>query len=216
MDLSVLPNNNHPEKFLQLNVKSLPMNPAFAQATFSAGAALSGQRQWQNRVYQQTLRNSSSHIVTLSRFSNFLQKEKKALTDTYGRKSVAGSPVLIDKALGKHITTVTLKSKIKSNPLFSDIRTVDGWEKRKTQPSWTVQEYDRHSVHSNLEDYLKEDPSNLNFWMEDLYTPGYDSLLKKTEMEQKRNKIIKIVTLILVLVCVVIVIVTVPVLVTQH
>ncbi|XP_066567857.1 major intrinsically disordered NOTCH2-binding receptor 1-like [Amia ocellicauda] len=207
MDLSVLPNNNHPEKFLQLNVKSLPMNPAFAQATFSAGAALSGQRQWQNRVYQQNNNNDCFDWRGL--------KEKKALTDTYGRKSVAGSPVLIDKALGKHITTVTLKSKIKSNPLFSDIRTVDGWEKRKTQPSWTVQEYDRHSVHSNLEDYLKEDPSNLNFWMEDLYTPGYDSLLKKTEMEQKRNKIIKIVTLILVLVCVVIVIVTVPVLVTQ-
>ncbi|XP_006626987.1 major intrinsically disordered NOTCH2-binding receptor 1-like [Lepisosteus oculatus] len=196
MDFSVLPNNNHPEKFLQLEVKSLPISPAMAQAGFAAGAALSGHRQWQNRVY--------------------LQREKRNLNDSYGWKSTEGSPVLVDKSLGKHITPVTLKSKIKRNPLYSDIRTVDGWESKKTQPSWTIQEYDRHSLHSNLAGYLKEDPSNLSFWMEDLYTPGYDSLLKKKENELKRNKICKIITLISVLICIFIVIVTVPIVVTKH
>ncbi|MBN3318354.1 MNARL protein, partial [Atractosteus spatula] len=214
MDFSVLPNNNHPEKFLQLEVKSLPISPAMAQAGFAAGAALSGHRQWQNRVY--------------------LQREKRNLNDSYGWKSTEGSPVLVDKSLGKHITPVTLKSKIKRNPLYSDIRTLDGWESKKTQPSWTIQEYDRHSLHSNLAGYLKvnmilvrlgydknnilfqEDPSNLSFWMEDLYTPGYDSLLKKKENELKRNKICKIITLISVLMCIFIVIVTVPIVVTKY
>ncbi|KAK1176300.1 major intrinsically disordered NOTCH2-binding receptor 1-like [Acipenser oxyrinchus oxyrinchus] len=193
MDLSVLPNNNNPEKFLQLNVKCLPVSSSLMQAGFATGAALSGQRYWQNRVYLQ-----------------------RKTTDTYGRRSTEASPELVDRALGKHITAVTLKSKIKKNPLYSDIRTVDGWENRKTQPSWTIQEYNRQSVHSNLADYQKEDPNELGFWMEDLYTPGYDTLLKNKETEQKRTKICKIITLVSVLSCALIVIITVSVVITRH
>lgn len=49
MDITVLPNNNHPEKFLQLDVGMLPAT----HGMFQIGAALSGQRQWHNRVYSQ-------------------------------------------------------------------------------------------------------------------------------------------------------------------
>lgn len=49
MDITVLPNNNHPEKFLQLDVGMLPAT----HGMFQIGAALSGQRQWHNRVYLQ-------------------------------------------------------------------------------------------------------------------------------------------------------------------
>lgn len=49
MDITVLPNNNHPEKFLQLDVGMLPST----HGMFQIGAALSGQRQWHNRVYSQ-------------------------------------------------------------------------------------------------------------------------------------------------------------------
>ncbi|XP_036384127.1 major intrinsically disordered NOTCH2-binding receptor 1-like [Megalops cyprinoides] len=195
MDLSVLPNNNHPEKFLQLDVNSLPASHGIFQIGFAAGAALSGQRQWQNRVYS--------------------QREQRNLSGL--RPSPEGSPVLMDSVLVKHITPVTLKNKIKTNPLYSDTRTVgDEWENRKSKPSWTVQEFDRHSVHPNLANYLKEDPGDLSFWLEDLYTPGYDSLLKKTEAEQKRNKICKIATSVILSVCALIVIITVPIVVTQY
>lgn len=49
MDIAVLPNNNHPEKFLQLDVGMLPAS----HGMFQIGAVLSGQRQWQNKMYSQ-------------------------------------------------------------------------------------------------------------------------------------------------------------------
>lgn len=49
MDVTVLPNNNHPEKFLQLDVRKLPATLGMLQV----GAVMSSQRQWHNRVYSQ-------------------------------------------------------------------------------------------------------------------------------------------------------------------
>lgn len=45
MDLCALPNNNHPEKFLQLDVGRLPVS--------QVGALVLAQRHWHNRVYVQ-------------------------------------------------------------------------------------------------------------------------------------------------------------------
>lgn len=49
MDIAVLPNNNHPEKFLQLDVGMLPAT----HGMFQIGAVMSRQRQWHNRMYSQ-------------------------------------------------------------------------------------------------------------------------------------------------------------------
>lgn len=62
---------------------------------------------------------------------------------------------------------------------------------------------------------LQEDPKDLSFWLEDLYTPGYDSLLKRKEAEQRRNKMCKMAALVIVSVLAVIIIITVPVVVTK-
>lgn len=64
-------------------------------------------------------------------------------------------PAVIEKALGKHITPLTLKTSIKSNPLYNDGFSEDNWEERRNRPSWTVQDYDRHSLNSSLAHYLK-------------------------------------------------------------
>lgn len=45
MDICALPNNNHPDKFLQLDVRMLPVS--------QVGALVLGQTRWQNRVYVQ-------------------------------------------------------------------------------------------------------------------------------------------------------------------
>uniref|UniRef100_H3AIF9 Membrane integral NOTCH2 associated receptor 2 n=1 Tax=Latimeria chalumnae TaxID=7897 RepID=H3AIF9_LATCH len=212
MDLSVLPNNNHPDKFLQLDVNTLPANPALTQAS----------KKWHNKVYS--------------------QREKKRITDTPTTEVSESGPLPFDKSLSKHITPVTLTSKIKRNPLYSNIRIVDGWEEKTPNPSWTIQEYDRHSVHHNLANYLKvrhmfyikcfagpalpqsplplnrvskEDPNDLKFWLEDIYTPGYDSLLKKKENEMKKSKLCKITLLVLFTICGLVVVIIVPVLVTR-
>ncbi|KAJ7424043.1 hypothetical protein WISP_30579 [Willisornis vidua] len=137
MDLSVLPNNNHPDKFLQLEVKSLVKSSALLQASWAKfpDAALPGVQRWHNRVY--------------------LQREMKTVTELPGLDLNRVSPEVIDKALGKHITPITLKSTIKNNPLYSDIQVDDDWEEKKKTPSWTVQDYDRHSLHSDLASHIK-------------------------------------------------------------
>ncbi|XP_060698102.1 major intrinsically disordered NOTCH2-binding receptor 1-like [Hemiscyllium ocellatum] len=189
MDLSVLPNNNHPDKFLQLDVKALGTNPGLSQFGFTglSGAALSG-RQWHNRVYSSTKDQDASEKFSLRLYGD--------------------GPVLIDNVLSKHITPQTLKSTIKRNPLYADIRTENSWQLNKAHPSWTIQDYDRQSEQTNLADHLSKDPNDLKFWLEDIYTPGYDSLLKKKESELKRAKCCKLITLFILAACTLITVIT--------
>ncbi|KAI5629274.1 UPF0258 protein KIAA1024-like-like [Silurus asotus] len=190
MDITVLPNNNHPEKFLQLDVGMLPAT----HGMFQIGAALSGQRQWHNRVYSQGDR-----------------REKR---ETERPPSPEEEPGFRDSELEQHITRLTLKPNIKQNPLYVDLKKVDTEENQRSKPSWTIEDYDRHSLRGNLA-ILQEDPRKLNFWLEDLYTPGFDSLLKKKEAEYKRNKICRILTSVILSVCVIVIVITVPIVVMQ-
>ncbi|CAD7676032.1 unnamed protein product [Nyctereutes procyonoides] len=54
-------------------------------------------------------------------------------------------------------------------------------------------------------------PNNLEYWMEDIYTPGYDSLLKRKEAEFRRAKVCKIAALIAAATCTVILVIVVPI-----
>ncbi|CAJ0928289.1 unnamed protein product [Ranitomeya imitator] len=54
-------------------------------------------------------------------------------------------------------------------------------------------------------------PNNLEFWMEDIYTPGYDSLLKRKEAEFRRTKVCKMAALITAAACTVILVIVVPI-----
>ncbi|XP_062291054.1 major intrinsically disordered NOTCH2-binding receptor 1-like [Scomber scombrus] len=195
MDISVLPNNNHPEKFFQLDVGMLPAT----HGMFQVGAVMSSQRHWHNRVY--------------------FQREQGLNTNSRSPPSPEDTPVVfVDRYLEKHITPVTLKSNIKRNPLYMDIRLMDTEDKEKSKPSWTVKEYDTQTVHGNLAHYLKEEektPKDLDFWLEDLYTPGFDSLLKKKEAEQKKRKLCKLLSLIIVSICALLLVIIVPVVVLQ-
>ncbi|XP_036973569.1 major intrinsically disordered NOTCH2-binding receptor 1-like [Acanthopagrus latus] len=194
MDISVLPNNNHPKKFLQLDVGMLPAT----HGMFQVGAVISSQRHWQNRVYS--------------------QREGMGKTDSRSRPSPEGTPVaFVDRYLEKHITPFTLKSNLKRNPLYMAMRETDVAD-TKSKPSWTVKEYDTQIVHGNLADYLKEEektPKDLDFWLEDLYTPGFDSLLKKKEAEHKRKRLYKTLSLVFLSLCAVLIVIIVPVVVLQ-
>ncbi|XP_054842194.1 major intrinsically disordered NOTCH2-binding receptor 1-like [Eublepharis macularius] len=190
MDLSALPNNNHPDKFLQLDVKSLAKTSIFLQTWLAnfPEAHFPGEQQWHNRVYS--------------------QREKRNVSERPVIQLSEVQPGMIEKALGKHITPITLKTTIKSNPLYSDGFSEDNWEERRNRPSWTVQDYDRHSLNSSLAHYLKENPNDLHYWLEDIYTPGYDTLLKKEERERKRSRCCRIVLLLVLLLCILIATVT--------
>lgn len=65
------------------------------------------------------------------------------------------------------------------------------------------------SVPLQVQDSLN--PNNLEYWMEDIYTPGYDSLLKRKEAEFRRAKACKIGALIAAAACTVILVIVVPI-----
>ncbi|XP_022600143.1 UPF0258 protein KIAA1024-like homolog [Seriola dumerili] len=193
MDISVLPNNNHPEKFLQLDVGMLPAT----HGMFQVGAVMSSQRHWQNRVYSQTNPDLTIYNMYHLLAETFITvwtcvdvREGRVKPDSSSPPSPEGSPVVfVDRYLEKHITPVTFKSNIKKNPLYSDMRSTEPVDNEKSKPSWTVKEYDTQTIHGNLASYLKKTPKDMDFWLEDLYTPGFDSLLKKTEAKHKRKRL---------------------------
>ncbi|XP_054626927.1 major intrinsically disordered Notch2-binding receptor 1 [Dunckerocampus dactyliophorus] len=76
----------------------------------------------------------------------------------------------------------------KGSPLYSG--------PRLSGPSWTADEYKRNSGNTLDRQAESLSPNKLEFWMEDVYTPGYDSLLKQREAAFRRAKACKIAALI--------------------
>ncbi|XP_021006818.1 major intrinsically disordered NOTCH2-binding receptor 1-like [Mus caroli] len=181
MDLSVLPNNNHPDKFLQLDVKSLMRSSTLLQASLARfpGGNYPATQHWQNLVYSQSPVASQRNSVS--------RREKAAREKTIATQRIKGfgveNPVLSESP------PASMSSVMKNNPLYGDITLEEAMEERKKSPSWTIEEYDKHSVHTNLSGHLKENPNDLRFWLGDTYTPGFDTLLKKKKKRNKRSKL---------------------------
>ncbi|XP_049724219.1 major intrinsically disordered NOTCH2-binding receptor 1-like [Elephas maximus indicus] len=184
MDLSVLPNNNHPDKFLQLEVKTLMRSSALVQASLVRfpGGSYPAAQHWQNLVYS--------------------QREKKNIAVQRVRGSSEEDPVTAD------IAPPSLSSVLKNNPLYGDISLEEAMEDRKKNPSWTIEDYDRRSLHTNLSGHLKENPNDLRFWLGDMYTPGFDTLLKKEEKQEKQSKYCRVGLILLLAACILVSIVT--------
>nr|XP_056721821.1 major intrinsically disordered Notch2-binding receptor 1 [Euleptes europaea] len=124
---------------------------------------------------------------------------------------------LIEQVFSSHSYPTSLKSHMKSNPLYTDMRLTELAEVKRTQPSWTIEEYTRNSGEKgkltalDLQTQESLNPNNLEYWMEDIYTPGYDSLLKRKEAEFRRAKACKIAALIAAAACTVILVIVVPI-----
>ncbi|XP_061819735.1 major intrinsically disordered Notch2-binding receptor 1 [Nerophis lumbriciformis] len=90
--------------------------------------------------------------------------------------------------LSEHHLRPAVPAHAKGSPLYSGPR-LGG-------PSWTVEDY-KHNSGDALDPQAESlNPNKLEFWMEDVYTPGYDSLLKRREAEFRRAKACKIGALI--------------------
>nr|XP_060611174.1 major intrinsically disordered Notch2-binding receptor 1 [Anolis sagrei ordinatus] len=124
---------------------------------------------------------------------------------------------LIEQVFSPHPYPASLKSHMKTNPLYTDMRLTELVEVKRTQPSWTIEEYTRNSGEKgklaalDLQTQESLNPNNLEYWMEDIYTPGYDSLLKRKEAEFRRAKVCKIAALIAAAACTVILVIVVPI-----
>lgn len=63
-----------------------------------------------------------------------------------------------------------------------------------------------------LSDQVQEclTPNSLEYWTEDVYTPGYDTLLKRKHSEFRRAKVCKLTALIVAATCTVVLVIVVP------
>ncbi|XP_005069143.1 major intrinsically disordered NOTCH2-binding receptor 1-like isoform X1 [Mesocricetus auratus] len=200
MDLSVLPNNNHPDKFLQLDVKSLMRSSNLVQASLARfpGGNFPATQHWQNLVYSQNPGASQRKSV---RWSEKPVTEKNIASQR--AKGFGGeSPVVPDNP------PPSMSSVTKNNPLYGDASLEEATEERKKSPSWTIEEYDKHSAHTNLSGHLKENPNDLRYWLGDMYTPGFDTLLKKKKKRNKRSKLCHMGLILLVVASILVTIVT--------
>nr|XP_020441889.1 UPF0258 protein KIAA1024 homolog [Monopterus albus]XP_020441890.1 UPF0258 protein KIAA1024 homolog [Monopterus albus] len=114
--------------------------------------------------------------------------------------------------------TPSVKAHVKGSPLYTDLRLTSLSDGKHSQPSWTIEEYKHNSAQKgkhltalDLKTQGSLTPSNLEYWMEDIYTPGYDSLLKRKEAEFRRAKVCKIGALIAAAACTVILVIVVPI-----
>uniref|UniRef100_A0AAY4EAL0 Major intrinsically disordered Notch2-binding receptor 1-like C-terminal domain-containing protein n=1 Tax=Denticeps clupeoides TaxID=299321 RepID=A0AAY4EAL0_9TELE len=124
---------------------------------------------------------------------------------------------LVEQVFSPHHFPPSVKSHVKGSPLYTDLRLTDRSDGKRVQPSWTIEEYKRNSGEKgklatlDLQTQESLNPNNLEYWMEDIYTPGYDSLLKRKEAEFRRAKACKIGALIAAAACTVILVIVVPI-----
>ncbi|KAG8440839.1 hypothetical protein GDO86_006540 [Hymenochirus boettgeri] len=124
---------------------------------------------------------------------------------------------MVEQVFSPHPYPASLKSHMKSNPVYTDMRLTEMAEIKRTQPSWTIEEYAHNSAEKgrltalDLQAQESLNPNNLEFWMEDIYTPGYDSLIKRKEAEFRRAKVCKMAALIAAAACTVILVIVVPI-----
>ncbi|KAI7814136.1 major intrinsically disordered Notch2-binding receptor 1 [Triplophysa rosa] len=124
---------------------------------------------------------------------------------------------LVEQVFSPHHFPPAVKSHVKGSPLYTDLRLTGLADGKRSQPSWTIEEHKRNSGDKNklsaLDLQVQEslNPNNLEYWMEDIYTPGYDSLLKRKEAEFRRAKACKIGALIAAAACTVILVIVVPI-----
>lgn len=85
----------------------------------------------------------------------FLQGEQRGKKEAERPPSPEVRPDFRDCELEQHITPLTLKPKIKQNPLYVDLWTAGIEENQRSKPSWTIEDYDRQSLHGNLASYLQ-------------------------------------------------------------
>ncbi|XP_032393881.1 major intrinsically disordered Notch2-binding receptor 1 [Etheostoma spectabile] len=107
---------------------------------------------------------------------------------------------------------------MKGSPLYTDLRLTSLSDGKRGQPSWTIKEYERNSEKKgkqltalDLQTQESLNPNNLEYWMENIYTPSFDSLLKRKEAEFRRAKVCKIGMLIAAATCTVILVIVVPI-----
>ncbi|KAL0977812.1 hypothetical protein UPYG_G00161520 [Umbra pygmaea] len=97
-----------------------------------------------------------------------------------------------------------LTNPVLSSGLPSDHRLAEG---RGGASVWTVEEREARISPLDLQVQESLNPNNLEYWMEDIYTPGYNTLLRRKEADQRRAKACKLAAVIFTAITIILVIV---------
>ncbi|XP_029359110.1 major intrinsically disordered Notch2-binding receptor 1-like [Echeneis naucrates] len=84
-----------------------------------------------------------------------------------------------------------------------DTRSAEG----RGRPIWTVDDREARISPLDLQAQESLNPNNMEFWMDDIYTPGYDALLRRKEADLRRAKVCKLIALIATAVAIILIIV---------
>ncbi|KAF7668585.1 hypothetical protein LDENG_00002120 [Lucifuga dentata] len=79
------------------------------------------------------------------------------------------------------------------------------------RPVWTVDDREARISPLDLQGQESMNPNNMEFWMEDIYTPGYDALLRRKEADMRRARVCKLVALIATIVLAITLIIVIPI-----
>ncbi|XP_076012435.1 major intrinsically disordered Notch2-binding receptor 1 [Genypterus blacodes] len=101
----------------------------------------------------------------------------------------------------------SIKAQVKGSQL-----TLSSFSDRKCrEPSWTIEEFkcssrgkEKQLTALDLQTQESQNPNSLAYWIEDVYTPGFNSLLKRKKSEFRKAKACKIGALIAAAICIVI------------
>ncbi|XP_028262536.1 major intrinsically disordered Notch2-binding receptor 1-like [Parambassis ranga] len=77
----------------------------------------------------------------------------------------------------------------------------------RARPIWTVDDREARISPLDLQTQESLNPNNMEFWMDDIYTPGYDALLRRKEADLRRAKVCKVLALIATAVAIILIIV---------
>ncbi|CAL8337832.1 unnamed protein product [Lota lota] len=78
---------------------------------------------------------------------------------------------------------------------------------RRGRPIWALNDRESPVSPLNMQGQESLNPTNMDFWMEDTYTPGYDALLRRKEAHLRRARACKLGALIAIAVIIILVIV---------
>ncbi|XP_068450749.1 major intrinsically disordered Notch2-binding receptor 1 [Clinocottus analis] len=122
-------------------------------------------------------------------------------TNLISRKSSNLVEQVLNSSLFRHKDT-SLTGGLTSGKIL-DPRPPEG----RGRPIWTVDDREARISPLDLQTQDSLNPNNMEFWMDDIYTPGYDALLRRKEADLRRAKVCKLAALIATAVVIILIIV---------
>lgn len=153
------------------------------------------------------------------RISREVQQERQYDLSRTGRGPTEFPPQPYTPSLKQHLQNPPvygdLDPPVKSSPVYSELRL----DSTRLHSSWSAAEgYARHPEQRNKQHKSLDvqgasalDPAHLEYWLEDVYTPGFDSLLRRKQADLRRARACKLAALVAAATCTLLLVIVVPI-----